>query len=368
VDLGVKYPSLPTSVMDKSTIDTRDTPENRFVKYVLQEFVSILWELETRFVSSDAPANQRILNEVFSLKQKLETYLALPLFREVGDSTYLPLASPVLQNRSGYREILQTWFKLNLVSKLAWSGGEDVFGAGKKDIAVLYEYWLYFVLLEIVSELVQVDVPVGSGLFDVTNAGIDIRLKSGTHLALQGRYDRGSRPISARFSYNRTFSGQQPSEQKGPIRPGSWTQNMRPDYTISLWPAAMSENEAEDGDQIVHIHFDAKYRVDNLVNLFGSGTNDELIEEATAYRNDTKPKRSDLLKMHAYRDSIRRTEGAYVLYPGSQGAHRMWRQFHEILPGLGAFSVHPSTVDESKSEIGMFLQDILANVSERNTN
>lgn len=51
-------------------------------------------------------------------------------------------------------------------------------------------------------------------------------------------------------------------------------------------------------------------------------------------------KRTDLLKMHAYRDAIRRAVGAYVLYPGTE--REDCRLYHEILPGLGAFALRPT--------------------------
>ena len=34
----------------------------------------------------------------------------------------------------------------DLAAKLIWTGGEDVYGVGKRDIATLYEYWLFFIL------------------------------------------------------------------------------------------------------------------------------------------------------------------------------------------------------------------------------
>ncbi len=50
------------------------------------------------------------------------------------------------------------------------------------------------------------------------------------------------------------------------------------------------------------------------------------------------------LKMHAYRDAIRRTAGAYVLYPGDDQP-KTKKGFHEIIPGLGAFAIRPSDID-----------------------
>jgi hypothetical protein len=46
-----------------------------------------------------------------------------------------------------------------------------------------------------------------------------------------------------------------------------------------------------------------------------------------------------MLKMHAYRDAIWRSAGAYVIYPGT--AQDPIRMYHEILPGLGAFALRP---------------------------
>ena len=45
--------------------------------------------------------------------------------------------------------------------------------------------------------------------------------------------------------------------------------------------------------------------------------------------------------MHAYRDAVRRTAGAYVLYPGKPGDGQKFAGFHEVLPGLGAFAIRP---------------------------
>lgn len=138
---------------------------------------------------------------------------------------------------------------------------------------------------------------------------------------------------------------------------------MRPDYTLSLWPDGFSPEEAEAQELITHVHFDAKYRVDRLAELFG-GEVENLDAEKVAQRAGTY-KRADLLKMHAYRDAIRRSAGAYVVYPGDQKGD--FRGFHELLPGLGAFPLRPGQGQDGSVELVRFLKEIVAHVCNRAT-
>ena len=139
---------------------------------------------------------------------------------------------------------------------------------------------------------------------------------------------------------------------------------MRPDYTLSLWPEGFSQPEAETQELITHVHFDAKYKVDNLAKLFGKDDED-LDEEKAAQRAGTY-KRADLLKMHAYRDAIRRSAGAYVIYPGEDNP-APFRGFHELLPGLGAFPLRPGEGEDGSAELVRFLKEIVSHVCNRAT-
>ncbi|WP_290370144.1 nuclease domain-containing protein [Peribacillus sp. Bi134] len=72
---------------------------------------------------------------------------------------------------------------------------------------------------------------------------------------------------------------------------------------------------------------------------------DENLEEERNKQRQEVYKRADLLKMHAYKDAIKRTQGAYILYPGNQ--NRIWREFEEVLPSVGAFAVRPGNSGEA---------------------
>ena len=125
-----------------------------------------------------------------------------------------------------------------------------------------------------------------------------------------------------------------------------------------MWPVEFSEAEAERQELMVHVHFDAKYRVEDWTGLFGMDSDEVLDEERAAAQTGGAPKRADLLKMHAYRDAIRRTEGAYVIYPGRHGQENVsWFAFNDVLPGLGAFALRPGAEAVGVDNLRTFLED-----------
>ncbi len=121
-----------------------------------------------------------------------------------------------------------------------------------------------------------------------------------------------------------------------------------------MWPFRIEQEQAEKEELIVHIHFDAKYKIENLQSIFGK--DDNLEEEKEEQKKGTY-KRADILKMHTYRDAIRRTAGAYVLYPGSVSDNK--QGFHELLPGLGASAIRPSKTNNGTGELKKFLHEVV---------
>ena len=337
-----------------------DTPENRFIKYALGEFRSFLTHAQRVF---DAAADWGVAAALARrLAATTEDWLGRGLFREVGDLQFAPLGSPVLQRKAGYREMLRWWLRFHTAAVLSWEGGEELFHAGQRDVAGLYEYWLFFELLGWFCRTCRAgNRPPIEELVDGLEAGSpNVRLQKQMELGpFVGTFAGQSRRLNARFMYNRRFEVTQERHAGG-----SWTRRMHPDYTLSFWPEGLDEADADRRELLVHIHFDAKYRVEDIESLFGTEGADDADEEV-----EGNYKRQDLLKMHAYRDAIKRTQGAYVLYPGRSNAPVKFRGFHEILPGLGAFGVAP---DENGSAQGIesleiFLAEVLENLSNRTT-
>jgi predicted component of viral defense system (DUF524 family) len=365
--LHAVLPTLPERITVRQNSRTTDTPENRFVKFALRSFRQFLAEM------SDKPAlqsirHERLRTELNALTDKLDQALGCDALRHAGEPTFLPLGSPTLQRREGYRQVLQAWTQFAMAAKLVWEGGEKVYGMGQRDVATLYEYWVFFELLRTVKDVFKLAMPDIKNLIVPTGDGFGLKLRSGRFLPLNGRSTQPGRELEVRFSYNRTFSSNKVSSQ-----PGSWTKNMRPDYTLSLWPVGFTEEQAETQELMVHVHFDAKYRLEQAADLLSSPTvtddsedvdsNPEQDEIKKAEASGTY-KRADLLKMHAYRDAIRRSHGAYVVYPGDKQDGEPFKGFHEVLPGLGAFALRPGNGTEA---LESFLSDVVAHVCDRTT-
>ena len=352
--------SVPRKLTVAYKRDTLDNQENQFVKFVLRSFSSFCSELRGK-----KNANDRLKAEIDKTMDVLNGHLSTLFFKQVSMPSQLNLNSPVLQRKEGYREILQAWLMFDLAAKLSWKGGDNVYEAGKRNVAVLYEYWVFFKLLEVISRVFDID-PVSVNKLVKTDADrINLEIQQGKMTMIEGLYDAGSRKFNVRFYYNRTFAHTREDEELD--KSGSWTMNMRPDYTLSIWPGEISIDQAEREDLIVHIHFDAKYRVNKIDLGVDDSMNDEQMSEALLNEKKEQEegiyKRADLLKMHAYKDAIRRTSGAYILYPGT--VQRRLKGFHEIIPGLGAFCLTPSNYDEELITLQVFLLKIVEHMLDR---
>jgi len=338
--------TLPERITTVRKTDSVDTPENRFIKHALETFLKFCSD-----INKAAQKESKLDSESETLITELESQLHHSVFKDISRPTTLKLNSPILQRKEGYREVLRTWLMFELAAKLIWQGGEDVYGAGKKDIATLYEYWLFFKLLDLFQELFKIDPKDISELIKPSKDGLNLQIKQGRFTALKGVFETDTRKLNIQFNYNRSFSG----KKKYPDS-GSWTTTLRPDYTLSFWPFGISEKEAERQELIVHVHFDAKYKIANLTDFIEQYTTKDLDEEKTENKKGIY-KNADLIKMHAYKDAIRRTGGAYVLYPGDKSLNR--KGFHEIIPGLGAFPVRPSKNDSGIGELKAFILEII---------
>ena len=367
--IGDHIDSVPRRLSVSYKKDTVDVVENRFVKFVLQSFSSFC-----SMIQQCKNASPRLITEAELTANKLTGWLSRSFFLDVSNLQTMALNSPALQRKEGYREVLQAWMMSKLAAQITWKGGDNVYQAGKRNVAALYEYWVFFKLLDIVKKTFHLELTEADEkkLVKTDKEHINLELKQGHTKMIGGRFREASRTLNVRLYYNRTFGTSDNLDASG-----SWTTAMRPDYTLSVWPGDITETEAEEEDLIVHIHFDAKYKLNKIL------LDDRLPDETHTFEDEDADlseddllmtqekreeekgiyKRVDLLKMHAYKDAIRRTSGAYILYPGSE--NKRLKGFHEVLPGLGAFCLSPNSMEKDSKEIERFLHDILDHMLNR---
>ena len=367
--IGDHIDSIPRRLSVSYKKDTVDVVENRFVKFVLQSFSSFC-----SMIQQCKNASPRLKTEAELTSNKLTGWLSRSFFLDVSNLQTMALNSPALQRKEGYREVLQAWMMSKLAAQITWKGGDNVYQAGKRNVAALYEYWVFFKLLDIVKKTFHLELTEADEkkLVKTDKDHINLELKQGHTKMIGGQFRKASRTLNVRLYYNRTFGTSDNLDASG-----SWTTAMRPDYTLSIWPGDITEAEAEEQDLIVHIHFDAKYKLNKIL------LDDRLPDETHTFEEDDADlseddllmnqekreeekgiyKRVDLLKMHAYKDAIRRTSGAYILYPGSE--NKRLKGFHEVLPGLGAFCLSPNSIEKDSKEVERFLHDVLDHMLNR---
>jgi PD-(D/E)XK nuclease superfamily len=238
---------------------------------------------------------------------------------------------------------------------------EDAFSASQRDVATLYEYWAFLQLADALGAACGESRAVEA--LASTRDGLSLSFKQGQASAVRWRARAGGRELDVDLFFNRTFlvSAQPRTES-------SWSRGMRPDASVRVRPLSHLPELTDRGDLDLWLHFDAKYRLDAAREQFARASADdaEAAQQAEVVERTATTKREDLLKMHAYRDAIRRSAGAYVLYPGDDKSPP-FREFAEVLPGLGAFVLRPGSSGEAhgRAELKVFLEAVLMHAAER---
>lgn len=317
--------TIPLRLRSERTEETLDNVPNRFVLFALQEWrglITTMLELlywERRKAGNVAASVERGIREGETLVAQLNELIFARVFRDVGTLSDFPISNQVLQKKEGYREVLQAYLLVQLGAQLTWKGGEDVFGGGQRNVATLYEYWVFIELAKIVSSLCDTKLDLQSLVSDSTE-GLSLVLRREKAHAIRGGFRRLGRSFDVELCFNQQFSREN----------GTWSRTLRPDCSLHIVPV---EESRKDDD--IWLHFDAKYRVNRIEDLIGDDTDEPALVA----------KAEDLYKMHTYRDAIVRAAGAYVVFPGT--SPKTHQQYEEVLPGLGAFPLRPSDGGES---------------------
>nr|WP_315596598.1 DUF2357 domain-containing protein [uncultured Cupriavidus sp.] len=357
---GGPIASVPSRLEHTQTVATHDTTPNRFVKFALEHWRQMLGDIERGLARSQStPTSNRGRREIAVVMLQLEEVLHDDIFAEVGVLARFPADDQVLQKREGYRDIFKAYVETEFAARLSWQSSPDDYGAGQRDVATLYEYWAFIQLSQVVANLVGQTFDIGP-LVQSRPDGLTVGLRTGVETVLTGVVDRFDRRMKVELCFNRTY-------RRSAARIASWTRPMRPDYSLLISPA----DEEPSTFEPIALHFDAKYRVDFVKEIFGSDEENVDRSQSQSSLERGGALRADLLKMHAYRDAIHRTAGAYVLYPGgdSEGSGLQYPEYHELLPGLGAFVLRPTETGSASGApaLSRFISDVLDHVATRLT-
>jgi predicted component of viral defense system (DUF524 family) len=282
---------VPLELVQCEVVITHDTPENRFVKTFIQLVLGVT-EGMRRVVATrnDTTAfARRVLADCEAMERTLEPIVRHALWQGVGPMVHVPAGSTVLQRRHGYREVFRHFFRLQLATRVPLDTDVlwDILEG--KDIAQLYELWCYFKMVEAITGILgrprRADRPQQNETQVTVPWDFQVEWPDGTRAHYNPRFSR-SRAIPRR----------------------SYSVPLRPDIAVEI-PDGPSRG--------LHL-FDAKFKLDRLDAVTPeAGSEDEADSDVADERRGTF-RRGDIYKMHAYRDAIRHTLSAWVLYPGTE--------------------------------------------------
>ena len=354
--------SLPARLAVSRSEETLDTEPNRFVAFALRRWRELALNVHALLTAQGQLTGpiSRGLDAASEVIAVIDRTLSAPMFRSIGRLGSFPTGNQVLQKRAGYRELLRTFVLTEMGTQLSLDWDlDDAFAASQRNVATLYEYWAFLQLAKSVGRVCGADL--SALVMERSSDGMSIGFPRGRRSRLTWVLVGRGRNLTADLYFNRAFLVSSRPDS-------SWTRAMRPDCSLRLRPDGLGRGIAAD-ELAVWLHFDAKYRVDFVDEQFAPPDERDGAQaaEAEVVERLARSKREDLLKMHAYRDAIRRSAGAYVLYPGDE-ERTPFMEHHEVLPGLGAFPLRPgATGPMGTAALDRFLTEVIDHVADRAT-
>ena len=330
---------IPSELEQVKHEDVIDIPENRFFKY----FLELIENLVEKLLKSSKEGY--IKDKLLSFRDEISYFLSSKFFSHISPMDYVPFNSQILQKKEGYREIFQYFLMLEFSFRLSWDEVNSQFKGFEKKLSELYEYWCYFKILKVLNDLSVKKINF-EDVFEINKDNWSITIKKGVQSAKKFKLFIQEHKIDVKLFYNLSFSDK--SQYK------SYSLAFKPDYTLLI----------SIGEHKHYIHFDAKYRSEleiidfyNKIEVSNKDLDKEIDERDSLEEKDRNFKDGDIYKMHTYKDSILKTEGSYVLYPGNKT-----KRFYEsdlIIPSVGAFSLTPGNDDVEENNLEIFIKEVL---------
>lgn len=261
---------FPLFAMRSQGAITFNTPENRFVKHVLLDIEQVCLQVGRQGWITGA-----LLIVCEKLLGLVRSLLRREFFRDVGKLDVFPNSSPTLVSKHGYREIYKLFLRSRVGAKHLFEDlAEESLFIDLKDVALLYEYWVFY---KVAEQLLGPKVLV---------KWRDVVVKNGR---LVNAIEVAEGDIT--IAFNKSFS-----RQPG----GSYSLRLRPDVVVTIGK----------GSSARLLVLDAKYK--SVDERRGGEELDSLLMPVKGVTA------ADIHKMHCYVDAIQGVTCAAAIYPGTQ--------------------------------------------------
>jgi hypothetical protein len=320
----------PIEVIDTKMVHTVDTYENRLVKLYVHQVETGLKTAITKLKVLRKDESDRLAQDLVESLQKVVRRAAF-LKNVTSPQHFIAKSTMVLLKVPAYRAALEGYLELQRTPII--EANIPAMDAPLENLPFLYQYWatlkVYLSLLRVGSELGYLVKQQKLVSHSRNHFGIQVIKNGGAALILEHPQTHTRITFYPEKAYSRYSAD---------IKSVSFQQI--PDISI----------EVESGAERKVIIFDPKYKLDS------EEWNNEEDEVGMG-----KPKKVDIDKMHAYRDSIRDRDGrlvvmfAAILYPG---------RTIQYFDGLGAIKAYPGD-DEFQGEVERILQRCLKTSIER---
>ncbi|MCH7419408.1 DUF2357 domain-containing protein [Pseudomonas mosselii] len=319
--------ALPCKIDEELTVTTFDTPENRYYKGLLKATYRNVRALSRVHQTADEDGEkdsekrffESIRVELNGMERRLEIALKAPFLALVGEGTLLRPNSMVFHKHSAYSRIDKIARLLN--GGLSFAG--NIVPIGVKDTALLYEYWCFLKIVELLCEQFELEE---QSIVKVSRFRTTVTLAKGVTAAMRFLH----RPTGQNIYvvYNRLFNRLPTIAQK-------------PDNVIQI---------ASDNRFYI---FDAKYRL-------------QFDREYVEQYGGPGPTVEDINTMHRYRDAIAIphpmhpdeyitgvVQGAVVLFPLPDEAAYQVQKFYKSISQveIGGLPFLPRTTNLIKEKL-----------------
>jgi len=270
---------LPLHIRVGGSTPTTDTLENRFLATVLDRCLAIVRTVVAHAARDVAPAMEPLRAEAVQLATTLERWRLHRVLRDLTPLKRLPTTSTVLRGRPGYRDVFRFYADLLGRTRIVPPSAAMRI-VGLRDVATLYEWWCFFQVVGIASEVLGAPLKIDPA----TQGWQGAELGQG----LTAHFSSG-----VRVEFNRRFARTDGDDHR------SYSVPLRPDIVV----------ETPDTRHL----FDAKFAFEPLA------TSVDEDDDAGVDHPDVRARRAHIHKMHTYRDAVDGVSSVRVLYPGSTG-------------------------------------------------